>query len=95
VPSFREYAPKRRRSTPVVDSAQPSATSPAKVVVLNATLTSTICGTRSGRPPAGGTQVQVAVHWPVGHADASAPSQLSPPSRVPLPQMAGAVTVIV
>ena len=78
---------------PVVASAQPSTTSPLATVVLKAVLTSTISGTKSGRPFAGGAHAHVLRHAPLGHPATSGPSHASAPSRMPFPQTLGGETV--
>src|SRR6266850_803685 len=95
VPTFIELTEKRSRSTPVGASAQPSATSPAATVAPNSTLMSDTAAVMSGSPPDSGTHVHCAVHWPLAHPAASAPSHGSEPSRIPFPQMLGAVTLSV
>src|SRR5207247_8106250 len=92
-PSFLIRTPKRRRSTPVVLSAQPSATSPDETEVWSCRLQSVISGRRSGSPWGGGTQLHWAVHWPVAQPPLSAPSHASAPSRTPFPHTAGGCTV--
>src|SRR6267142_6992291 len=93
VPMLREVTLKRSRSTPVVASAHPSATSPDDTLVFRTTLTSEMSAVRSGSPPAGGTQVHCAVHLRVTQLALSAPSHCSRPSRMPLPHTVAGDTV--
>src|SRR5215468_10322504 len=95
VPTFLDLTPKRRRSTPEVLSAQPSATSPDATVVWRWRLQSVISGRMSGSPWVGATQVHWAVHRPVAQLALSAPSHASAPSRTPFPQTVGGCTVSV
>src|SRR5512140_800610 len=74
VPMLPVVVVKRRISTPLVASAQPSVTSPGSTVVFHWMKTSLMAALRSASPPAGGTHVHCAVHCWVLQFAASLPS---------------------